>query len=548
MLQGLMMRTPLLISSLITHADRHHGDAEIVSRRVEGDVHRTTYRELHRRSRQLANALDGLGLRAGDRVATLAWNGYRHMELYFAVSGAGNVLHTINPRLHPEQIAWIVNHAEDRAMFFDLTFLPLIEAVAPLCRTVQHWVAMTDRAHMPATSKIDNLQCYEDVLGSHSDQFQWPELDESAASSMCYTSGTTGHPKGVLYSHRSTVLHTLAAALPDALNVSARDVILPVVPMFHVNAWGLPYVAPMVGCKMVFPGPHLDGKSLYELFEAEKVTCSAGVPTVWQGLLTHTETHGLRFSTMNRTVIGGSACPPAMIKLFQDKYGVHVLHAWGMTEMSPLGTSCTFKQKHLEMAVEERVKVQYKQGRVLYGVDMKIVGDDGGDLPWDGSSFGDLLVRGPWVVREYYKSDSGNPLKTDDAGVAWFPTGDVATIDADGYMHITDRSKDVIKSGGEWISSIEIENVAVSHPAVAMAACIAVAHPKWDERPLLIVMKKPNAEVTREELLAHYEGRVAKWQVPDDVAFVDTIPLGATGKMLKTRLREQFAGYRLPTA
>jgi acyl-CoA synthetase (AMP-forming)/AMP-acid ligase II len=548
MLQGLMMRTPLLISSLITHADRHHGDAEIVSRRVEGDLHRTTYRELHRRSRQLANALDGLGLRAGDRVATLAWNGYRHMELYFAVSGAGSVLHTINPRLHPEQIAWIVNHAEDRAMFFDLTFLPLIEAIAPHCRTVQHWVAMTDRAHMPATTKVGNLQCYEEVLGSHSDRYLWPDLDENAASSMCYTSGTTGHPKGVVYSHRSTVLHTLAAALPDALNVSARDVILPVVPMFHVNAWGLPYVAPMVGCKMVFPGPHLDGKSLYDLFESESVTCSAGVPTVWQGLLAHTEVNGLRFSTMNRTVIGGSACPPAMIKLFQDKYGVHVLHAWGMTEMSPLGTSCTFKQKHLDMPADERVKVQYKQGRVLYGVDMKIVGDDGGDLPWDGTSFGDLLVRGPWVVREYYKSDSGNPLKTDDAGVAWFPTGDVATIDADGYMHITDRSKDVIKSGGEWISSIEIENVAVSHPAVAMAACIAVAHPKWDERPLLIVMKKPNAEVTREELLAHYEGRVAKWQVPDDVAFVDAIPLGATGKMLKTRLREQFAGYKLPTA
>jgi fatty-acyl-CoA synthase len=548
MLQGLMMRTPLLISSLITHADRHHGDAEIVSRRVEGDLHRTTYRELHRRSRQLANALDGLGLRAGDRVATLAWNGYRHMELYFAVSGAGSVLHTINPRLHPEQIAWIVNHAEDRAMFFDLTFLPLIEAIAPHCRTVQHWVAMTDRAHMPATSKVGNLQCYEEVLGGHSDCFQWPEFDENAASSMCYTSGTTGNPKGVLYSHRSTVLHTLAAALPDALNVSARDVILPVVPMFHVNAWGLPYVAPMVGCKMVFPGPHLDGKSLYDLFESERVTCSAGVPTVWQGLLAHTEANGLRFSTMNRTVIGGSACPPAMIKLFQDKYGVHVLHAWGMTEMSPLGTSCTFKQKHLEMPPDERVKVQYKQGRVLYGVDMKIVGDDGGDLPWDGTSFGDLLVRGPWVVREYYKSDSGNPLKTDEASVAWFPTGDVATIDADGYMHITDRSKDVIKSGGEWISSIEIENVAVSHPAVAMAACIAVAHPKWDERPLLIVMRKPNAEVTREELLAHYEGRVAKWQVPDDVAFVDAIPLGATGKMLKTRLREQFAGYKLPTA
>jgi acyl-CoA synthetase (AMP-forming)/AMP-acid ligase II len=547
MLQGLMMRTPLLISSLITHADRHHGDIEIVSRRVEGDIHRTTYHELHRRSRQLANALASLGLRAGDRVATLAWNGYRHMELYFAVSGSGAVLHTINPRLHPEQIAWIVNHAEDQALLFDLTFLPLIEAVAPHCRTVRHWVAMTDHAHMPAAGKVE-LACYEDVLGSHSDHYDWPEFDENTASSLCYTSGTTGNPKGVLYSHRSTVLHSMAAALPDALNISARDVILPVVPMFHVNAWGLPYVAPMVGSKLVFPGPALDGKSLYDLFEAEKVTCSAGVPTVWQGLLAYTEANNLRFSSMNRTVIGGSACPPAMLRLFQEKYGVHVLHAWGMTEMSPLGTACTFKQKHLALPPEERVKVQYKQGRVLYGVDMKIVGDDGGELPWDGTSFGDLLVRGPWIVREYYKSDGGNPLKTDGAGGAWFPTGDVATIDADGYMNITDRSKDVIKSGGEWISSIEIENIAVSHPAVAMAACIAARHPKWDERPLLVVMKKPNAEVTREALLAHYEGRVAKWQVPDDVVFVESIPLGATGKMLKAKLREQFSGYKLPTA
>jgi len=548
MLQGLMMRSPLLISSLITHADRHHGDVEVVSRRVEGDIHRTTYRELHRRSRQLANALEGLGLRSSDRVATLAWNGYRHFELYFAVSGSGAVLHTVNPRLHPEQIAWIVNHAEDRALFFDVTFLPLIEAVAPRCRGVQHWVAMADRAHMPTGSKLENLLCYEEVLGSHSDHYIWPEFDENSASSMCYTSGTTGHPKGVLYSHRSTVLHSLAAALPDALNVSARDVILPVVPMFHVNAWGLPYVAPMVGCKLVFPGPHLDGKSLYELFETERVTCSAGVPTVWQGLLTYIEGQGLRFSTMNRTVIGGSACPPAMTRLFEEKYGVHVLHAWGMTEMSPLGTACTFKQKHLGLPAEERLRLQRKQGRVLYGVDMKIIGDDGGDLPWDGTSFGDLLVRGPWVVREYYKPDSGNPLKTDEAGVSWFPTGDVATIDPDGFMHITDRSKDVIKSGGEWISSIEIENVAVSHPAVAMAACIAVPHPKWDERPLLVVVRKPNAELSKEELLAHYDGRVAKWQVPDDVAFVDSIPLGATGKMLKTRLREQFSGYKLPTA
>jgi fatty-acyl-CoA synthase len=546
---GQMMQMPLLISSLIQHADRHHGDTEIVSRRVEGDIHRTTYGEVHRRARQLANALHSMGVQRGDRIATLAWNGYRHLELYYAVSGMGAVLHTINPRLHPEQMAWIANHAEDKFLFFDMTFLPLVEGIAPHCRTIKRHIAMIDREKMPAQSKIaSTLDNYEDLVNQHSDRFAWPEFDENLASSMCYTSGTTGNPKAALYSHRSTVLHSYAAALPDALNLSARDVLLPVVPMFHVNAWGLPYACAMVGAKLVFPGGQLDGKSLYDLFEAERVTVSAGVPTVWQGLLGHTEANNLKFSTMNRTVIGGSACPPAMTKLFQDKYGVFVLHAWGMTEMSPLGTVCTFKQKHLDMPGEQRLAIQRKQGRAIYGVDMKIVGDDGGELPWDGKAFGDLLVRGPWVVREYFKAEGGDPLKVDAAGRGWFPTGDVASIDPDGYMHITDRSKDVIKSGGEWISTIEIENVAVSHPAVAMAACIGVAHPKWDERPLLIVVKKPNAEVTREQMLAHYEGKVAKWQVPDDVVFVESIPLGATGKMLKTRLREQLKDYKLPTA
>ena len=542
MLQGLMMQMPLLISSLLKHADRHHGDTEIVSRRVEGDIHRYTWRDLHRRSRQMANALAGLGVRDSDRVATLAWNGYRHMELYFAVSGSGSVLHTINPRLHPEQIAWIANHAEDRVLFFDLTFLPVIEAIAPMCRTVKHFVAMVDKQKMPGEAKT-NLLCYEDLINSYSDRFEWPDFDENHASSLCYTSGTTGNPKGALYSHRSTLLHTYAIALPDALNLSARDTLLPVVPMFHVNAWGLPYAAAMVGSKMVMPGSALDGKSLYELFEAEKVTLSAGVPTVWQGLLAYTETNNLRFSTMNRTVIGGSACPPAMIRLFQDKYGVQVLHAWGMTEMSPVGTVGTLKAKQAGLPPEQRQAVQQKQGRSLYGVDFKIVGDDGGELPWDGKAFGDLMVRGPWVIREYFKGEGGNPLRG-----GWFPTGDVSTIDAEGYMQITDRSKDVIKSGGEWISSIDIENVAMSHPAVAMAACIAARHPKWDERPLLVVVRKPGGNVTREEILAHFEGKVAKWQVPDDVVFTDSIPLGATGKMLKTRLREQFKDYKLPTA
>ena len=548
MLQGLMMRTPLLISSLITHADRHHGDVEIVSRRVEGDIHRTTYRELHRRSRQLANALDGLALRATDRVATLAWNGYRHMELYFAVSGSGAVLHTINPRLHPEQIAWIVNHAEDRALFFDLTFLPLIEAIAPHCKTVQHWVAMTDREHMPAASKVGP----EVLRGRPRQPFGPVPVAGVRREHRVVACATRRGRRAIRRACCTAIVRRCCTRSPR--HCRTRSTSLRATSSCRwcrcstSTPGGCRTSAPMVGCKIVFPGPHLDGKSLHELFETEKVTCSAGVPTVWQGLLTYTEANGLRFSTMNRTVIGGSACPPAMIKLFQEKYGVHVLHAWGMTEMSPLGTACTFKAKHLGQSAEERLKIQYKQGRVLYGVDMKIVGDDGGDLPWDGTSFGDLLVRGPWVMREYYKDGSGNPLKKDPAGVDWFPTGDVATIDAEGYMHITDRSKDVIKSGGEWISSIEIENVAVSHPAVAMAACIAARHPKWDERPLLVVMKKPNAAVTKEELLAHYEGKVAKWQVPDDVVFVEAIPLGATGKMLKTRLRDQFADYKLPTA
>nr|WP_216293390.1 3-(methylthio)propionyl-CoA ligase [Delftia acidovorans]MCA1067047.1 3-methylmercaptopropionyl-CoA ligase [Delftia acidovorans] len=541
---GLMQSQPLLISSLIDFADRHHGDAEIVSRRVEGDIHRYTYRDLARRSRQLANTLDGLGLQPGDRVASLAWNGYRHMEMYFGVSGSGRVLHTVNPRLHPDQVAWIINHAEDRVMCFDLTFLPIIQAVHAKCPTVRQWVALCDADRLPADSGIPGLVSYEAWIGGQPDQYQWPEFDENTASSMCYTSGTTGNPKAVLYSHRSTTLHAYAAALPDVMCISARDSVLPVVPMFHVNAWGIPYSAALTGCKLVFPGPALDGKSLYELIEAEGVTYAAGVPTVWQMLLGHIRPGGLRFSTLKRTVIGGSACPPAMITAFQDEFGVEVLHAWGMTEMSPLGTLCTLKNKQLQLPKDEQMKILQKQGRAIYGVDMRIVDSDGTDQPWDGKSYGDLLVRGPWIVDSYFKGES--PLVKDAQGRGWFPTGDVATIDPDGFMQITDRSKDVIKSGGEWISSIDIENIAMAHPAVAMAACIGMPHPKWDERPIVAVAKKPGAEVTREELLKFYEGKTAKWQIPDDVVFVDAIPLGATGKMLKTRLREQLAGYRLP--
>ena len=541
-MNGLMMHQQLMISSLLTHAVRHHPEQLVVSRRVEGDIHRCTIKELAARARRMANALGRLGITRSQRVATLAWNGYRHLELYYAVSGSGAVLHTINPRLHPDQIVYIADHAEDQVLFFDLTFLPIVEAIAGRTKTIKAFVAMTDRAHMPKESKVANLLCYEDLCAAESDTYDWPTFDENLASSMCYTSGTTGNPKGVLYSHRSTLLHTFAIALPDSLNCSALDAILPVVPMFHVNAWGLPYAAFMTGTKLVFPGPGLDGKSLYELMESEKVTLSAGVPTVWQGLLAYVEQNGLKFSTMTRTVIGGSACPSAMTRKFREAYGVHVIHAWGMTEMSPVGTVCAFKPRHMEQSQDERYAVQVKQGRAVFGVDMKIVDPNGKALPHDGVASGDLLVKGPWIAAEYFRSEGGDPLVD-----GWFPTGDVATIDPEGFMQVTDRSKDVIKSGGEWISSIDIENIAIAHPSVAMAACIAVAHPKWGERPLLVVVKRPNAELSREEALKFYDGKVAKWAVPDDVAFVEAIPLGATGKMLKKRLREQFKDYRLPT-
>jgi 3-(methylthio)propionyl---CoA ligase len=540
---GLMQSQPLLISGLIEFAHRHHGDGEIVSRRVEGDLHRYTWSDVAARSRQVANALDGMKLAFSDRVATLAWNGYRHLELYFGVSGTGRVLHTINPRLHPDQIAWIANHAEDQILCFDMSFLPLVQAVHARCPTIKAYVAMCDADKLPTDSGIPNLLSYEAWIGSQPRQYNWPQFDENSASSMCYTSGTTGNPKAALYSHRSTTLHAYAAALPDVMSLSARDSVLPVVPMFHVNAWGIPYSAALTGCKLVFPGPAMDGKSIYELIEGEKVTYAAGVPTVWQMMLGHMGAGGLKFSSLKRTVIGGSACPPAMIETFQNTYGVEVLHAWGMTEMSPLGTLNTLKNKHLDLSPAEQLKIRMKQGRAIYGVDMKIVGEDGKELPWDGKTYGDLLVKGPWIVREYFKGEGGDPLKD-----GWFPTGDVATIDAEGFMQITDRSKDVIKSGGEWISSIDIENIAMAHPAVAMAACVGMPHPKWDERPIIAVVKKPGAEVAVTDLLKFYEGKTAKWQIPDDVVFVDAIPLGATGKMQKMKLREQLKDYKLPNA
>ena len=484
-MHGLMMDQPLLISDLIKHADRNHGETEIVSKTVEGNIHRYTYRDAHARARRLAKALQALGAKTSDRVGTLAWNGYRHYELYYAISGIGAVINTLNPRLFPEQITYISNHAENAVLFFELTFVPLVEKLAPLLKTVKHYVLMTDRAHMPASTTIPNLQCYEDLLAKQDEKFEWPSFDERTAAALCYTSGTTGNPKGVLYSNRSTVIHALAAAMPDTLNLSARDSILPVVPMFHANAWSLPYACTLVGAKMVFPGPHLDGKSVYDLIEQEKVTLSAGVPTVWLMLLQHLTANKLKFSTLNRTVIGGSACPPAMIRAFQDDYNVAVFHAWGMTEMSPLGTVGSLKAKQAALPKEGRYAIQAKQGRGIFGVEMKIVDEEGKELPWDGKRFGNLLVKGPWIASAYLKGEGGDPLVD-----GWFPTGDVATIDPDGYLQITDRSKDVIKSGGEWISSVALENALMAHPAVLEAAVFAGQHLKWGERPLAAVVRR----------------------------------------------------------
>ncbi|MBW8757665.1 MAG: AMP-binding protein [Burkholderiales bacterium] len=517
-----MMNMPLTVSSLIRHAARHAGDVEIVSRRCEGDIHRSNWAEVHERARQLAQALEALAVRPGERVATLAWNGHRHVEIYYGVSGSGRICHTINPRLFPEQIEWIANDAEDA-------------------------VLMGHRGEMPASTSVPDLLCFDDLLARHDGRYDWPELDEQTAATLCYTSGTTGNPKGALYSHRSIVLHSYGAALPDAMNCSTRDVILPIVPMFHVNAWGLPYTAAMTGAKLVMPGPFLDGASLYDLFESEKVTFSAGVPTVWLGLLNHMKANGLKFSTFKRTVIGGSACPPAMMKSLQQDYGIEVIHAWGMTELSPLGTLSKLQSKHEGLPAERKQRLLQSQGRVIFGIDMAIIDDEGRSLPWDGTSAGNLVVRGPWVISSYFKSKD-SPLVSVDGEPGWFPTGDVAAIDADGFMFITDRSKDVIKSGGEWISSIELENIAIAHPSVHEAAVIACRHPKWDERPLLVVVPKPGATVSREELLRFFDGKIAKWQIPDDVAIVAELPHTATGKLQKLRLREQFRDHVLPTA
>lgn len=540
---GLMQQWPLLCHKIMDHAGIQHADREVVSRSVEGPIVRTTYGALRRRALQVAQRLERDGFGLGDRIATLAWNTARHMEVWYGAMGIGAIYHTLNPRLFPEQIAWIVNHAEDKALFVDLTFLPLVEKLAPLMPSLRRIILLTDEAHMPATSLAGAVP-YETWLAEADGGFAWRDFEENTAAGMCYTSGTTGNPKGVVYSHRSNVLHAMIACMPDAMGISSRDVILPVVPMFHANAWGLAQSGPMIGAKLVMPGGKMDGASIYELLDTEKVTFSAAVPTVWLMLLQHLEETGRKLPHLRKVVIGGSACPPAVIRKFQDAYDVEVIHAWGMTEMSPLGSLCTIKPDYAGLEGEALMAVRNKQGHAPFGVEMKVTDDENRDKPWDGKTFGRLKVRGPAVAASYYGGDGAEQFDAE----GWFDTGDVAHIDPHGYMQITDRAKDVIKSGGEWISTIDLENLAVGHPDVAEAAVIGVAHPKWDERPLLIIVRKPGREPTREAILGFMDGKIAKWWMPDDVVFVDAIPHTATGKIQKTALRAQYAGHRLPTA
>ncbi|MEM7353586.1 MAG: 3-(methylthio)propionyl-CoA ligase [Acidobacteriota bacterium] len=539
-MRGLMMDTPLLISSLIEYAAIYHADSEIVSRTVEGPMHRYTYRDACLRSRLLANVLTRLGVQQGDRIGTLAWNGFRHFEVYYATSGMGAVCHTINPRLHTEQMVYIINHAEDAYLFVDLTFVPLLEPIREQITGVRGFIIMTDAEHMPETS-LPNALCYEELMAPESQEYAWPQLDENTAAGLCYTSGTTGNPKGVLYSHRSTVLHSFCACMADTLGVSSRSVILPVVPMFHVNAWGLPYTGALCGAKLIMPGAQLDGKSVHELIEAEQANIIAGVPTVWLMLLNYLEETGQRIDSVEQVIIGGSAAARSMVETFQNRYGTTVLHAWGMTETSPLGTVGTLKKAHDDWSEEDRVSQQLKQGRGVYGVDLRIVDPEGKELPRDGEAFGELQVKGPWVASAYFRHDAEI---LDDEG--WFSTGDVAKLGPDGFMQITDRSKDVVKSGGEWISSIDLENEVLSHPSIAEAAVIGIAHPKWDERPIVVAVPAGDAEPTREEILQHLQGKIAKWWMPDDVVFVEELPHTATGKISKLTLRERFADYELP--
>jgi len=540
---GLMQQRPLLLSSLLTYAERHHGATEIVSRLMDGAIHRSTYAEVGERARRLANALGRLGVRPGDRVATLAWNSFRHFELYFGVTGAGVVLHTVNPRLFADQIQYIIDHAESRYVFFDLSFLPLVEELAPRLPRVEGFIALCDPADMPPAAKLPNLRCYEDLLGAESADFEWPSFDENSASTLCYTSGTTGNPKGVLYSHRSQMLHTFVSLGADVMAVSARDSIMLIVPLFHANAWGLPFAAAATGAKLVLPGMRLDPESIYNLMRDERCTLAGGIPTIWLNLFTWIEQNRERLDLsdirLTRVLSGGTAVPRSTIEKFEKLFGAFLFHAWGMTETSPIATIGSLLPKHAVLDLEARFDVQALQGRSVIGCEVRLVDDAGRELPRDGKTVGELQVRGHWVLSGYFKGEGGNVLDAD----GWFRTGDVAVIMPDGFVQITDRAKDVVKSGGEWIGSIEIENLAVAHPAVHEAAVIAARHPTWQERPLLLVHLKPGASLTKSEMLDFLAGKIVKWWMPDDVVFVDELPHTATGKLLKTKLRQDYGDW-----
>lgn len=540
-MQGNMMFQPLLISNLIEHAARYHGDTAIISKNTDGTITTTNWTHVAENSKRFANALADLGAVHADRIATIAWNNHRHLEAWYAISGSGMVCHTINPRLFPEQLIFIINDAKDKVVLFDKTFLPLIRAVKAHTPNVEHFICLS-AFDQEVVDALPDVKFYDALIADHSAQFEWPSFDENTASSLCYTSGTTGNPKGALYSHRSTILHTYAICLPDSLNLSANNVMLPVVPMFHVNAWGTPYAAAMVGCNFVLPGPGLDGASLVHMIDEYKVTVALGVPTIWQGLLAAAKQTGSQLTSLKHNVVGGSACPPAMMKAFRDLYDCETIHAWGMTEMSPLGTSNQLKAKHHKLSADEQLNVRLSQGRPPFGVDLRITDEENGthEVSRDGHSTGNLQVKGHWIIESYYgKSD--NALTAD----GWFDTGDIASINEDGYLLLSDRAKDLIKSGGEWISSVELENIAMSHPEIAMAAVIAATHPKWDERPVVIAIKQQGSEITEDDLLNYYADKIAKWQIPDKVIFVDSIPLTGTGKMLKKDLRDQYGSVLL---
>ena len=542
-MKGMMQGWALTVDKILDHAAGRHGDVEIVSRTVEGSMVRTNYRQVHARAKRVSNALKAMGVQQGDRIGTLAWNTPRHLEAWYGIMGIGAVCHTLNPRLHPDQICWIINHAEDRVIFVDLTFAEMLAAKIKDAPCVERLVLLTDEAHRPA-GMPKGVLTFEELIADQPAECEWGGFDEETACGICYTSGTTGDPKGVVYSHRSNYLHTLMTLQPDNIGLSACDVVMPIVPMYHANAWGVTFSAPAVGAKLVFPGPKLDPVSVYEQLEGEGVTIAMAVPTVWQGLLQHLEETGARLTTLKRALIGGSACPEAIIRTMHDQHGVEVRHAWGMTETSPMGTCGSPLPAVAALPYEQQMAARLKQGRIQLGCELKIVDDQGATLPEDGKAFGRLLVRGATVAAAYFKGAGGHVLDAE----GWFDTGDVASIDPHGYMHITDRAKDVIKSGGEWISSVEIETLAASHPKALMAAVIGVHHPKWDERPILLVKLKHDQSATAEEFLKHLEGKIAKWWTPDEVIFVDDIPLGATGKIDKKVLRTQFAGYVLGAA